>query len=577
MDAGACVLVAPSESCLRQEANYWRAQHARARQREDFWKNLAAQEKRIREELESTTEKLKKELGQRDTALAQKDEQIEALKARIVWLSKRLFGASTERSSTPSPGEDSPKNLETHTSPVEPASSSETQNPTGQHPKSPKRRRGQQPRAKGHGRRVQVCLPCVQTIHELPKGNRCCPKCGRPYVPTSTEDSEEIEWVVRVFRRRHRRKRYAQSCACEGVPQILTAPPPAKLIPKGMFSCSFWTRVLLEKYLFQRPMHRILHVLALEGLDLSQGTITGGLQRVGIFLQPLYTRIQERSRQANFRKMDETRWKVFVEIEGKKGYLWWLWVVITKDTVVFLLEPNRSAEVPRRHLGEHPEGIVLADRYCVYKMLGLIVAFCWAHIRRDFVRIYDAYEPLRGWADEWVQRINKLFELNRERRKALGLPEEFSLRDQEVRQAVAAMAAVRDRELANPWLPKVAKKALKSLLQHWEGATVFVANPQIEMDNNESERELRNPATGRKNYYGCGALWSGTLMVACFTIFQTLLKNQVDPQKWLMAYFEACAQNGGKPPSDLDAFLPWNLSEERRRAWKYPREQAYFR
>jgi transposase len=47
---------------------------------------------------------------------------------------------------------------------------------------------------------------------------------------------------------------------------------------------------------------------------------------------------------------------------------------------------------------------------------------------------------------------------------------------------------------------------LKSFATHWEGLMVFVDHPQIPMDNNGSERTLRNPVVGRKNYYGSGAI-----------------------------------------------------------------------
>ena len=33
--------------------------------------------------------------------------------------------------------------------------------------------------------------------------------------------------------------------------------------------------------------------------------------------------------------MDETRWLMFATVEGKIGYLWWLWVAVTKDTVAY--------------------------------------------------------------------------------------------------------------------------------------------------------------------------------------------------------------------------------------------------
>jgi transposase len=343
-----------------------------------------------------------------------------------------------------------------------------------------------------------------------------------------------------------------------------------------MFSTGFWVRILLEKYLFQRPLYRIRQVLALEGLSVSQGTLTGGLQRIGEFLQPLYTRILERSRAAKHWQMDETRWLVFVELEAKVGHKWWLWVVVTKDTCVYLLEPTRSAEVPMNHLGKEAEGILNVDRYSAYKKVAKILedkirlAFCWGHVRRDFVRIHDTRKRLRTWAEGWVTRISDLFRQNAKRVKVWKSdPEAFGVEDQELRRQLACMAELRDKELADEKLHKAQRKALKSLREHWQGLFLFVDHPEIPMDNNESERRLRNPVVGRKNYYGSGSIWSGMLTVMLFTTFQTVLKNQIDPRRFLLAYFDACAKNGGQAPEDVDAFLPWNLSEEQKIAWRY--------
>ena len=132
------------------------------------------------------------------------------------------------------------------------------------------------------------------------------------------------------------------------------------------------------------------------------------------------------------------------------------------------------------------------------------------------------------------------------------------------------MKAAWKRQLADEKLHPVQRKVLTSLENHWDGLMLFVDHPDIPMDNNEAERRLRNAVVGRKNYYGSGSIWSGVLATACFTIFQTLSINRLDPQKFLLAYFEACARNGGRAPENLDDFLPWNLSEERKAAWHYP-------
>jgi transposase len=340
-----------------------------------------------------------------------------------------------------------------------------------------------------------------------------------------------------------------------------------------MFAAGFWVRVVVEKYLWQRPMYRIRQVLELEGLCVSQGTLTGGLQRLGELLQPLYTKILERNRQATHWHMDETRWMVYAEVEGKKGYRWWLWVMVTSDTCAYLLDPSRSAAVVENHLEDNPDGIISADRYSAYKALpgNVEIAFCWSHVRRDYIRIRDGYPVLRAWGESWVKGITDLFRLNRQRLEVQSEPERFHERDQALRHALSEMAETRDQELANPALHPAQRKALASLKKHWSGLIIFVDHPEIPMDNNEAERRLRNPVIGRKNYYGSGSIWSGNLTAVLFTILQTLLVNHIDPQQFLLHYFNACAQNGGKTPQQLEPFLPWNLSQEQKATWRYPR------
>jgi len=530
---------------LRQQVCYWRAQHARALERAIAWGKKARR-------LERLTRK-------QQAQIAELIQENEALKAKVSQLQKQVFGRKSEQTESSTP-EDHDGEGDVFSSPK---ASSAVQ-----------RKRGKQPGAKGYGRKRRLGLPTEEIHHRIPDEQQRCPKCGKPWVGfPGTEDSDEIHWEVHLVRLIHKRSRYLPTCNCPVLPGIITAPSPAKLIPKGMFSTGFWVRLLLEKFLLQRPLYRIRQVLALEGLYVSQGTLTGGLQRIGALLQPLYTRILERSRAADHWHMDETRWMVFEEAKGKAGHRWWLWVIVSRDTCAYLLEPSRSAEVPKNHLGENAKGIINADRYVVYQTLGddILVAFCWSHIRRDFRRIQDGYVKLRGWAEHWVGLINDLFAQNAKRVEMSPNSDAFDREDQALRSAVASMAKKRDSELAEATLHPAQRKALERLRKHWKGATLFVDHPEIPMDNNEAERRLRNPVVGRKNYYGSGSVWSGMLTAMLFTIFQTYLKNHIDPQQFLLSYFEACAHNSGRPPENLDAWLPWNLTEELKAVWRYPR------
>lgn len=546
---------------LRCEAHYYKTHHRKTLEREQVLKakvrelelTIDRQETQIKELIAG----FQKTVAEQNNKIDRLTKRVEELTAQNTWLKQRLFGRQSEKSS------DSPENLDAEDAVITVDVAPQTKRP-----------RGQQVGTPGHGRKKRENLPTVEILHDLKEHEKTCPVCGLGFqhLPM-TSDSEDIHFEVHLIRRVHKRKSYLPTCRCGIVTGIVTAPPVPKLIPKGMFSVELWAHILAEKFLFQRPMSRLLQVLALQGLIVSQGTVTGGLQKIKDLVYPLYTRILERNRSANHWHMDETRWLMFATVEGKISYRWWLWVAVTKDTVVYLLDPSRSSSVPREHLGEDPNGTLSVDRYSGYKALiskKLKLSFCWGHVRRDYTRIHDTHPRQRAWAQKWIDRINLLFHFNNNRLDVLTDKKKFKLADAILRRGIDCFKSDYTNELALQDLHPVARKALESLVRHWSGLLIFVDHPEIPMDNNLSERMLREAALGRKNYYGSGAIWSGDLTAALFSIFQTARRNGLDPVKYLTAYLHAAANNHGKVPADIDHFLPWNLSEDQKTAWKPP-------
>jgi transposase len=500
---------------LRQQVGYWKSRHRDA-------------------------------LG-RITALEQKVEQLEGEKRQ---LQADLFGRRSEAR----PGNDRSNDLD------DPQDDSQ----------GPKRNRGQQPGNPGPKRRDYSHLPVRETSLELPPERCVCPGCGQPLLRLSdTEDSEQIEIEVCAYRRVIHRRRYQRTCTCDGT-KTLTAPLPPKLIPKGLYGISVWVEILLDKYFSYRPTERLLASLGLLGLDLAPGTVTDGLQRLEVLLRPIDEALKERNPRGDLHQGDETRWRVFIALEGKEGYGWWLWVVLGPDTVIYLLDASRSHTVPEGHFRAESRGVMVVDRYAAYKAMSwvkdgvLVLAFCWSHVRRDFIRVGKGWPELKTWALEWLRRIRVLYRLNDRR---LAVPKDaaaFGEADGCLRQAVAEMKAERETELAQADLATPCRKALESLQAHWEGLTRFVDDPRIPMDNNASERRARGPAVARKNFYGSGSLWSGQLAAALFSIFATLSLWKINPRRWLTWYFEHCAMAGGKVPAEIPPFLPWNLDAAKR-------------
>jgi transposase len=508
---------------LRQQANYWKAQHQRAVQREADWA-----------------------------------EQVRNLQGEIREWKQRFFGRKSETSSSTTPT---------------PTTNKKT------------RKRGQQPGGKGHGRRNHDHLATKHELCVLPKDQQCCPGCGQLFAEIpGTADGDILEIEVRAHRRRYHRQRYRCNCTCPNQPAVVTAPPPDKLIPKSNIGISVWVLILQHKFEFFQPLYRVLAELRGHDLHLAAGTITGGLQKLVPLFQPLYELLVEHNRAEEHWHCDETRWRVFVQRADKAGFVWMLWVFAAQESIVFVLDPTRAHDVPEAHFGDDAEGIINVDRYSAYKAMAqvkagkMVLAFCWAHVRRDFLAVLTGWPELTDWAWAWVEEIGTLYHRNDQR---LSLQEDapaYAEADRLVRDQVEQMRQRWQSELSEPKLRLPQRKALSSLQNHWLGLTVFVDHPEVPMDNNEAERRQRGPVVARKNFYGSGALWSGRLAAMLFSLFQTLQVWGMDTGKWLTVYLSACAKAAGEPPQDPQRYLPWNMTAAERAALSTmkppPRPQA---
>lgn len=445
--------------------------------------------------------------------------------------------------------------------------------------KSSQKKRGQQPQNASPSRRDYNDLPEFEEVVELNDQENHCPCCGLAYQELAgTEDSEILEMIhVQAYWRNIRRKRYKRTCRCvkNPMPQIITVPPMERVFPKSKLGISIWSHVLIQKYEYQNPLSRILSSLSLYELPLSMGTVTGGLQQLLPLLTPVYDAIATHNLAAEHWHADETGWKVFEKIEGKENSRWYLWIFQNQESVVYKIRPSRSSAVVKEYFSEdHPGGILNVDRYSAYKAIAksglFLLAFCWAHVRRDFLGYSKGYPKHESWGLAWVEKIGHLYHLNNQRIQHKPHSQAFHAHEKKLKQAIHEMGKEAKSQLEQTELLPSAKKILKSLLNHWEGLTVFVDHPHVPMDNNIAERGLRSSVVGRKNYYGSGAIWSAELATVMFTILKTIKLWGLNPHTWLMAYLHECAMHGGSAPERVDAYLPWNMKETLLQLFKKP-------
>ena len=353
--------------------------------------------------------------------------------------------------------------------------------------------------------------------------------------------------------------------------------PRATAVANTLYGTSVWSRFLYERYACSRPLHRVSAWLADQGLPVSPGTLAGSMPRFMPLFEPLGAAILAHQNSAALRHADETSWRVQALREKGRSSRAWLWASAGNDAVYFRIDPSRSAEAAHELFAEAlPSTVIVCDRYSACKKLARLLggrvtlSFCWAHARRDFIECAAGQIQLTGWCREWTRRIASIYRLNEawlvhydpglERQT----PEFDTARDA-LTEALGCLFANAERELAR--LPSKARegKALRSLVNHREGLSVFVDRPRVPLDNNLAERLLRGPAIGRRLSFGADSETGAQFTALMYSVVGTLALNGIDVLRWLAAWLTECAHNGGRPPDDLSPWLPWSMSEERRR------------
>ena len=475
--------------------------------------------------------------------------QLAKLRATGAVLSRTLYGRKSEKQDTPRSG----------------------------------RPRGQQRGRPGHGRTQRPGLEERTEEHNPPVDACVCARCGQPYAPNGAEESTLVEIEVQAHKRVIRRPRWRRTCECASSPMEVSAPPVPRLFATTPYGTSFWARFLFEHCACFRPVHRVAAWMSGEGLSVSPGTLANSLKRFVALFDPLADAILAHQNEAALRHADETTWRV-QELRGEdRSSRAWLWTSVSDDAVYFHIDPSRSAEAAHKLFAETLlYTVIVCDRYSAYKKLarllgGLVtLAICWVHQRRDFIECAAGQVGLTQWCRGWIERIASIYRLNDARQQHYdpGIEPQtpaFDAAQGALNEALDALFAHAERELAA--LPDKARegKALRSLVNHREGLSVFIDRPQVPLDNNLAERVLRGPVIGRRLSFGSDSENGARFTALMYSVVGTLTLNGIDVLRWLQAWLAACAANGQRPPDDLSSWLPWSMSEERRRSFTAPR------
>lgn len=505
----------------------------------------------------TTEEFLRGEIRREQLKNTKLTEQLESAKKQLTLFRKEKFGQKSEK--------DLPE-AKIAESPAEAQPEPEAEEESGE----------KKPRKKRKKEQERTDLSGLQSDSESIEMENCsCDSCGKLYRKLDQFDNSPlIDYVETLFLTNYQRAKYVPTCKCEGG-KIVTAPPPPKLYNRTKLGNSAWLHLIVQKFLFNIPTNRTLQQFRLMGLDLAAATVTGGFARINELVDPLYRAIARHCKGGEFWNADETTWRVF---DAEKKKKWWLWLIGTDDAVVYILDSSRSSKVPTNFF-EGSAGTLMTDRYSAYKGLHAEIrkAWCWVHVRRDFLRIYEGVPKHKAWAKKWLTRISELFVLA-DAKYALfessnSFGSEWEKAQEKLSKHLQSMREACELEVSKIGQDKELKKVLSSLKRHWAGLTLFVKDPRIPLHNNRAERLLRNSVLLRKNSYGSGATWAGEFAARMFSILQTWTINGLNPEAMLKDFLDESSKPGRSPP-DLSQFLPWEMTSERRQHFALPKSYS---
>jgi len=411
------------------------------------------------------------------------------------------------------------------------------------------------PSAPGHGPRPQPALPIVEIRHELAPDQRQCPACGGDVAEMSGqyETSARVTTVKLTYQVEHHvRQKYR--CGCNGA--VVTAPGPTQLISGGRYAPEFAVGVAVAKYADHLPLERQVRMMAREGLVVESQTLWDQLNALARHLEPTYEALGRRALEAPVINVDETRWAIMGSPKPAAGTVW---TVRTPTESFYRILSGKSADEGRLVLAGF-RGTAVVDGFAVYEVLardgpGFTLAHCWAHAKRKYGNIADQWPVACA---EISALIGELYAIERLVPGAFPGDAEAQALRQHLRheRSQPVLDHIWHWATVQVGLPRSDfGKAVRYMLERWDGLTRFITDPRIPLDNNAAERALRGPVVGRKNHYGSRSL-RGTQVAALFyTLCESARLIRVDAQAYLRHAVDAALAQPGTVTLP-DALLP---------------------
>lgn len=410
---------------------------------------------------------------------------------------------------------------------------------------TPSRRRR---RSRHRGRRpLPDHLPrCRHEIHP-PEEELTCPGCGQRKAVFGQDVTEELDVVpAKFFVNQYVRFKYACRKCQE---HVSIGPLPARPMDKGIPGPGFLAHLIASKYADHQPLYRQQQIYGRAGLEIPRSTMCGWIAYSASLLTPIVDAMKSSVMASRRIHTDDTPITVLDRnvkpIGSRKGYMW---VYIgDHDDVVFDFTNSRNRDGPESFLKGY-RGYLQADAFSGYDRIcagdDVVEVACWAHARRKFV---DAETSHPDEARRIVELIGRLYAIERRaRERKVSEDQLLAWRRRHSRRRLARLRAELDRLSATVLPRSPLGKAITYTLKNWTALNRYTEAAFLNIDNNHSERQIKQMVIGRKNWIFCGSENGAHHAAILFSLVVSCKLHGVDP----FAYFRDLLMRIHNHPAD---------------------------
>lgn len=323
------------------------------------------------------------------------------------------------------------------------------------------------------------------------------------------------------------------------------------------------------KYGTGMPFYRLQHLENNLGIPLPAATQWEIVEEAAELIKPARDELMRQAAQGQVLHNDDTSMKVLAlqraiaQQAGERTGIFTSGIVATsagRKMALFFTGRQHAgenlAQVLKRRAADLPVPIQMSDALSrnAPKPIQLLVAYCLAHGRRQFVQVTANFPEECRYV---LEALGEVYHQDQQARERGLSPAERLLWHQQYSQPVM--------NNLHQWLETQMKenkvepnsglgKAMAYMLRHWPALTLFLREPGAPLDNNLCERALKKAILHRKNSLFYKTLNGADVGDLYMTLIHTCELNGANPFDYLTE-LQRHAEHLAASPSE---WMPWN-------------------